>query len=73
MAVEVRDLVLPRITSPTEMMELSEKRFDSPTSAIAAPEGDHLEWTSGALRDASDHLIAVALGFGQNEQVHCPG
>lgn len=31
-------------------------------SAIAGHEGDHREWTSGALPDASDHLIVVALG-----------
>jgi hypothetical protein len=62
MAEEVRYLVLPANHEPTEMMELTEKPFDSPTSGIAAPEGDHLEWTSGALREASDHLIAVALG-----------
>jgi hypothetical protein len=61
-AEEVLCVVLAANYEPTEMMEPSEKPFDSPTSAIAAPGATILGGLSSHSAMRSDHLNALALG-----------
>jgi len=68
MAEEVLYVVLPANHEPTEMMEPSEKPFDSLTSAIAAQSETNLGGLPAHSAMRSDHLIAVALGRARSKR-----